>query len=84
MAESLDRLGIALLELRFGTVLEEQPHRKRWHEGKTDQEKAVFDVMAARDWQCEVLREVGSAYSEAGYGPWSNRAASALLRVPWG
>ena len=75
--KSLDRLGILLLELCFGSSLEDQEHRKRWPEGNNAEEGFVFDTMAARDWQCEVSREVGFAYAEAvGWCLGGNRSAT--------
>ncbi|KAK0631100.1 hypothetical protein B0T17DRAFT_488289 [Bombardia bombarda] len=65
-ADSLDQLGIMLLELCFGNgVLADQPYRQRWPAGANATEKAVFDVMAARDWQCRVNEEAGPDYAEA-------------------
>lgn len=64
-SQSLDNLGVVLLELCFGDVLENQPHRKNWRAGENDMERAAFDLMAARDWQREVTAEAGPDYSEA-------------------
>ncbi|KAK3331631.1 hypothetical protein B0T19DRAFT_366751 [Cercophora scortea] len=64
-ADSLDQLGIMLLELCFGKTLEDQPCRKEWPAGANEAERAVFDVMAARDWQCHVNDEAGLDYAEA-------------------
>lgn len=63
--DALDHLGILLLELCFGRPLESQPSRMSWPIGATPQQKAVFDIMAARTWQCEVLQEAGADYAEA-------------------
>jgi hypothetical protein len=63
--DALDRLGILLLELCFGSTLQSQPCRKRWPEGDDELQRACFDVMAARNWQCEVNEEAGEDYSEA-------------------
>ncbi|KAF3076131.1 hypothetical protein CFAM422_001132 [Trichoderma lentiforme] len=65
LAQALDQLGILLLELCFGKLLTDQPLRKAWHTGETEEERARFDAMAARDWQCEVIEEAGPDYSEA-------------------
>ncbi|KAF6839610.1 hypothetical protein CPLU01_01747 [Colletotrichum plurivorum] len=65
ISQSLDHLGVVLLELCFGDVLENQPHRKNWRAGDNDMERAAFDLMAARDWQREVTAEAGPDYSEA-------------------
>ena len=63
-ADSLDHLGILLLELCFGKPLESQPFRQRWGPGDAITGK-VFDVMAAREWQCHVNDEAGMDYAEA-------------------
>ncbi|KAK1764491.1 hypothetical protein QBC33DRAFT_613156 [Phialemonium atrogriseum] len=74
--DSLDRLGIMLLELCFGKTLEEQPCRKEWRAGENEKEKEVFDVGAAREWQCHVNGEAGPDYAEAvGWCLGGNRAA---------
>lgn len=63
--QSLDLLGIVLLELCFGTLLEAHPSRKRWPHGNTDTERTAFDFMAAREWQLEVNEEAGPDYADA-------------------
>lgn len=45
--EALDHLGIMLLELCFGRIMEDQPWRKNLPAGATDQEKKGFDILAA-------------------------------------
>lgn len=65
LTNSLDQFGILLLELCFGKRLADHPLRKQWPEGRDKTEQTVFDVMAARDWQCSVIEEAGSDYSEA-------------------
>ncbi|KAL7917643.1 hypothetical protein ACQKWADRAFT_324459 [Trichoderma austrokoningii] len=52
---ALDHLGIMLLELCFGRIIEEQTWRK----------KKGFDILAAREWQCHVNEEAGGDYAEA-------------------
>ncbi|KPM46526.1 hypothetical protein AK830_g113 [Neonectria ditissima] len=75
-AEALDHLGILLLELCFGKILEKQPCRKRWPAGGNETEKAGFDVVAARDWQCHVNEEAGLDYADAvGWCLGGNRSA---------
>ncbi|CRK40823.1 hypothetical protein BN1723_004935 [Verticillium longisporum] len=75
-SRSLDQLGIILLELCFGDILEEQPCRKRWPVGSSDMERAGFDILAARDWQREVIEEAGSEYADAvGWCLGGNRSA---------
>lgn len=74
--DALDHLGILLLELCFGAVLEGQPCRRSWPEGGNERERAVFDVMAARNWQCHVNEEAGLDYAEAvGWCLGGNRSA---------
>ncbi|KAH7020417.1 hypothetical protein EDB80DRAFT_702936 [Ilyonectria destructans] len=63
--ESLDRLGILLLELGFGMALEDQPCRKIWPPGSTAKEVEGFDLLAARDWQCQIFEEAGFDYADA-------------------
>lgn len=65
LTESLDQLGILLLELCFGRSLADHPTRKAWPKGANEKERMVFDVMAARDWQCGVNGEAGPDFSEA-------------------
>lgn len=65
LAQSLDQFGILLLELCFGKLLADQPLRKAWRTGDTEEERAGFDALAARDWQCEVVEEAGLDYSKA-------------------
>ncbi|KAH8901323.1 hypothetical protein GQ53DRAFT_707647 [Thozetella sp. PMI_491] len=65
LSQSLDQLGILLLELCYGKRLADQPFRKAWPSGGSEVEEMVFDVMAARDWQCGVNEEAGPDYSEA-------------------
>lgn len=62
---SLDLLGIILLELCFGAILENHMYRKKWPPGSNEAEKAAFDLMAAREWQVEVNEEAGPDYFEA-------------------
>ncbi|KAI0475934.1 hypothetical protein GGR56DRAFT_443948 [Xylariaceae sp. FL0804] len=77
VAESLDRLGILLLELCFGRPLEEQRQRRSWPAGATYKERAAFDLLAARQWQCEVGEQAGPEYAEAvGWCLGGNRSAS--------
>ncbi|QYS94594.1 hypothetical protein H0G86_001923 [Trichoderma simmonsii] len=64
-AGALDHLGILLLELCFCRILEDQPWRKRLPAGKNNIEKAGYDILAAREWQCQVNEEAGADYAEA-------------------
>ncbi|KAF5005212.1 hypothetical protein FDECE_8333 [Fusarium decemcellulare] len=62
---SLDQLGIMLVELCFGQTLEDQSYRKVWGEGRNARETTAFDVLAARDWMREILQEAGNDYAGA-------------------
>lgn len=64
-ADALDHLGILLLELCFGRIMEDQPWRKNLPVGANDREKKGFDILAAREWQCHVNEEAGGDYAEA-------------------
>lgn len=63
--DSLDHLGIILLELCFGKSLEEQPCRQGLKAAENEREKAAFDLGAARKWQCHVSEEAGPDYAAA-------------------
>lgn len=63
--EALDHLGILLLELCFGKILEDQPWRKRLSSEEKNIEKAGCDLLAAREWLCQVNQEAGADYAEA-------------------
>jgi hypothetical protein len=65
LAAALDQLGIILLELCFGKTLEQQPCRKQWPNGREAREVTGFDLLAARDWQCQIPEEAGPDYAEA-------------------
>ncbi|KAI1204104.1 uncharacterized protein F4807DRAFT_448951 [Annulohypoxylon truncatum] len=63
--ESFELIGIVLLELCFGQLLEEHPVRKQWPAGDNELEKYKFDVVAARQWANEVNEEAGTDFDEA-------------------
>ena len=65
IAQSLNQLGIVLLELCFGRPLAEQPCRQVWRAGDTEAERRGFDLLAAQRWQYEVSEEAGADYSDA-------------------
>ncbi|KAH9884171.1 hypothetical protein F4778DRAFT_571904 [Xylariomycetidae sp. FL2044] len=65
LAKSLERLGIVLLELCFGELLEERPCRKRFTNVDDDTHKSVFDVEAAKEWSLDVEEEAGYDYATA-------------------
>lgn len=59
-------IGIILLELCFGKLLEDQPHRKDdWPVGENDTQKDLFDVIAAQKWNDEVNEEAGNDFDQA-------------------
>ncbi|KAI1413448.1 hypothetical protein F5Y13DRAFT_29788 [Hypoxylon sp. FL1857] len=62
---SLELLGIVLLELCFGRLLEDQDCRKRWPSGDDEMQKYAFDFVAARQWNDEVNEEAGPDFDEA-------------------
>jgi hypothetical protein len=62
---NLNQLGILLLELYFRKTLKSHPYRKEWPEGGNAKEIAAFDLLAARNWQSQVLEEAGSDFAEA-------------------
>lgn len=63
--DALDHLGILLLELCFGRIMENQSWRSSLPVGANDREKKGFDILAAREWQCHVNEEAGGDYAEA-------------------
>lgn len=65
IAQSLNQLGIVLLELCFGRPLEEQSSRREWPAGGTAAERRGFDLLAALKWQYDVEEEAGADYSDA-------------------
>ncbi|KAI1645158.1 uncharacterized protein F4817DRAFT_344458 [Daldinia loculata] len=63
---SLELLGIVLLELCFGQLLEEQKFRQAYGlHGLTEMQKYAFDAAAARQWSNKVKDEAGSDFNEA-------------------
>ena len=75
---ALEQLGMILLELCFGDVLERQPYRQRWPVGNTEMEKAGYDFLAAKEWHADVNAEAGLDYSEAvDWCLWSHRSSTA-------
>ncbi|KAK1253288.1 hypothetical protein MKX07_001365 [Trichoderma sp. CBMAI-0711] len=62
---ALDHLGIRLLELCFGQIIDDQPWRKALPAGGNDTEKTCYDILAAREWLGHVNDEAGPAYADA-------------------
>ncbi|KAI0886875.1 uncharacterized protein GGS22DRAFT_118772 [Annulohypoxylon maeteangense] len=58
-------IGIVLLELCFGQLLEEHSIRRQCPAGNNESEKFIFDVVAARRWNEKVSDEAGSEFDRA-------------------
>ncbi|RYP03945.1 hypothetical protein DL764_004779 [Monosporascus ibericus] len=59
-------LGIVLLELCFGHVIEQHPSRLRLPSGEENETiKSAFDLIAALEWLKEVNDEVGADFADA-------------------
>jgi hypothetical protein len=66
LSRSLEELGILLLELCFGSALEDQPYRKAYRQADGDERmRRGCNLLAARDWLADVEEEAGIGYSEA-------------------
>ncbi|KAI1759153.1 hypothetical protein GGR53DRAFT_471632 [Hypoxylon sp. FL1150] len=65
ITNALRRLGIVLLELCFGRLLEDHPCRKKWASVNDENLRFALDVAAALDWLQEVEGEVGPDYASA-------------------
>ncbi|KAF6818454.1 hypothetical protein CSOJ01_01834 [Colletotrichum sojae] len=67
LPERLKKTEVVFLANSAGRFHLDQPQsfRKNWRAGDNDMERAAFDLMAARDWQREVMAEAGPDYSEA-------------------
>lgn len=65
LSHSLEMLGIVLLELCFGELLEEQPYRTQHPSTGYGPIERIFDVAAAKEWHGEVEEDAGYEYSVA-------------------
>lgn len=65
LSSALDMLGIVLVELCFGQLLEEQPCRLKYSNTGNNNTNRAFDYLAAREWQASIEEEVGYDYSVA-------------------
>lgn len=65
LSSSLEMLGIVLLELCFGKLLEEQPCRTNYSSFGSGPIERVFDVAAAKEWHGEVEEDAGYQYAVA-------------------
>lgn len=65
LSSSLEALGIVLLELCFGELLEEQPYRTKHSNSGCDPIERIFDVAAAKEWHGEVEEDAGYEYAVA-------------------
>ncbi|OTB01992.1 hypothetical protein M426DRAFT_265320 [Hypoxylon sp. CI-4A] len=61
----LELLGIILLELCFGQLLEDQQCRQDLPSGNDEMQKHGFDYLAARKWSLEVSEEAGFDFDDA-------------------
>lgn len=61
----LETLGILLLELCFGELLEDQPYRTQHSNSSCGPIERIFDVAAAKEWHGEVEEDAGYEYSVA-------------------
>lgn len=59
---SLPTLGILLVELCFGTALEDHEMRRQYHSSKN---QAALDLAVALEWSRSVGGEAGETYAEA-------------------
>ncbi|KAF7538247.1 hypothetical protein G7054_g3085 [Neopestalotiopsis clavispora] len=65
-AQDLASLGVTLLELCFGHVIEDHPERVKLSvEGETAKLKALIDSAAASEWLKEVEGEAGTDFTNA-------------------
>lgn len=63
-AQGLSSFGVTLLEICFGTVIEDHPRRPKLPSGtETADIKAAFDAMAAKYWLEDVADEAGPEYA---------------------
>lgn len=65
LSSSLEMLGIVLLELCFGQLLEEQPFRTKHSGSGCGPIERLFDVAAAKEWHGEVEEKAGCEYAVA-------------------
>lgn len=65
LSSSLEMLGIVLLELCFGQLLEEQTHRLKLPDTGDSIIKRALDIQAARQWHGDIEEEAGNEYSVA-------------------
>lgn len=65
LSSSLETLGIVLLELCFGELLEDQPYRTQHSNSGSDTIERIFNVAAAKEWHGEVEEDAGYEYSVA-------------------
>lgn len=65
LCTSLEMLGVVLLELCFGQLLEEQMYRPKYTGTEDRDIKAALDLKAATLWYADVEEEAGFKYSTA-------------------
>ncbi|KAI0146973.1 hypothetical protein GGR57DRAFT_280567 [Xylariaceae sp. FL1272] len=82
LVNNIASLGIVLLELCFGQVIEQQSARRMLPPGD-GMEKAAFDRMAASEWIKRVRGEAGSNYHRAVEWCLSKCSSSPLSQTTW-
>lgn len=65
LSSSLEMLGIVLLELCFGQLLEEQAYRLKLPDTGDSIIKRALDIQAARQWHGDIEEEAGNEYAVA-------------------
>lgn len=65
LSRPLEMLGIVLMELCFGKLLEEQSHRLKYSSSGDLCIERVLDFEAAKEWHGEIEEEAGCDYSVA-------------------
>lgn len=65
LSSSLEILGVVLLELCFGKLLEEQPCRLKYSNTMDNTIERALDIQAAREWHGDIEEEAGYDYSVA-------------------
>lgn len=67
IAVILEMLGVVLVELGFGALLEDQDCRRRFGSSLNRESLRAFDLVAAREWGSKLRTEVGGTYADAVY-----------------
>jgi hypothetical protein len=65
LSPSVEMLGVVLLELCLGKLLDEQPCRTKWPDLERGPSKKIFDIVAAKECLGSVEDKVGGEYAAA-------------------